>query len=322
MKKINTAASRRLFINNFVLVSIIAFLSWSSVCFASPVIYEKNSSCKLYRIMARSYMAYGEYSKALPLAENALALVLQQKNSAEELANCLGDLAFIYSNTERLSEAETFCLLSIALQKQLYYDRHPYVAYSLRTLSTIYQAQGKFAQAEEVIKQAINIMTDSHPAGEAVFAPFEVDYAKLLTAEGKFAQAEEYYDKAIKLIYQTYGQDHLYSATVLAGLAELYTLQNRYAEAEPLINKSQAIQEKYYGRENHLIAPAYLTKAAICRARGNSFEADQFIEKARNSVKKTGNTQSLVKLETKIDTVRQVKADTSSPVVKLVNSAS
>ncbi len=322
MKKISTKASRRLFINNFVLVSIIAILSCSSVCFASPVIYNKNSSCKLYRIMARSYMAYGEYGKALPLAENALTMVLQQKNSAEELANCLGDLAFIYSNTERLSEAETFCLLSIALQKQIYYERHPYVAYSLRTLSTIYQAEGKFQQAEEAIKQAIDIMTDSHPAGEAVFAPFEVDYAKLLTAEGKFQEAERYYDKAMKLINQTYGSDHLYSATVLAGIAELYTQQNRYDEAEPLINTSQAIQEKYYGRENHLIAPAYLTKAAICRARGNSSQADEFIEMARSSVRKTGNTQSIAKLETKIDTVRQVKSETSSPVVKLVNSAS
>jgi tetratricopeptide (TPR) repeat protein len=328
MKKTYKPASQRLLIN-FVFVSIIIIFCGGTAA-AQPELYQKNCTSRTYRVMARAYMAYGEYGKALPLAEKALALMLQQKTSEEELASSMGDVAFIYLNLDKFEDAEIFCKLSIFLQKQIYYERHPYVAYSLRTLSTIYQAQGNFTEAEETIKQAIDIMSDSHPAGEAVFAPFQVDYAKLLAAQGKLNEAEQYYDKAMKLINQTFGSEHLYSATVLADVAQLYTLQGRYSEAEPLINKSQAIQEKYYGKENQLITGAYLTKAAICRAKGNSSEADQFIEMARNSVKKTGSTQAIAKLETRIDTVRQtnvgqvrqVKPDTSSPVVKLVNSAS
>ena len=322
MGKKNYKASQRQLVKIILFVFIITILNLGSSASGSPVVYKKNSTGKIYRVMARAYMAYGEYAKAMPLAEKALGLAQKQKAGDEELANCLGDLSYIYLNLDRFADAEKFSRLSIELQKKFYYDRHPYVAYSLRNLAAIYQGQGRFADANDAMQEAFAIMLESHPADAAVFAPFEVDYARLLVAEGKLQQAEQYYNKAMELISQTYGEDHLYSAAVTANVAELYTLQGRYSEAEPLVNKSQALQERYYGRENHLIAPAYLTKAAICRAKGNTAESDSFIQMARNSIQKTGNDRAIEKLEQKIVSVRQVKADTSAPVVKLINSAS
>jgi tetratricopeptide (TPR) repeat protein len=295
-----------------IFVSIITVLFCSSLTIAAPAVREKIPSCRIYRIMARAYMAYGQFNKAMPLAEKALALAQQQDTPDQELANCLGDLAYIYNNLDRFTDAEQFCKLCIALQKKIYYDRHPFVAYSLRTLASIYQGQGKTAEAEEALQQAIDIMLESHPADDAVMAPFQVDFAKLLVVEGKLTEAEQCYDKAIKQINLTFGPEHLYSATVLGSLAELYTLQNRYSEAEPLINKSQAIQEKFYGPENHLIASLWLTKARICLVKGNTGEADTLIQKARNAIQKTGNTKEIARLEQKITYLRQAKPETAS----------
>ena len=144
MKTKNYEVSQRQRVKSILFVSIITILSCSNVSMASPVIYEKNPSCKIYRVMARAYMAYGEFNKAMPLAEKSLAIVLQQKSIRRRaVANCLRDLAFIYKNLDRFSERRTILQARNFLQKQIYYDRHPYVAYSLRTLSVIYQGQGK-----------------------------------------------------------------------------------------------------------------------------------------------------------------------------------
>jgi tetratricopeptide (TPR) repeat protein len=302
---------------SIIIVSVITILFCSPPsggAIAAPATREKIPSCRIYRVMARAYMAYGEYNKAMPLAEKALALAQQRSVSNEELSACLLDLAYIYTNLDRFADAEQFCKLGISVQKEFYYDRHPYVAYSLRTLAAIYQGQGKISEAKETMRQAIEIMLESHPADDAVMAPFQVDFAKLLVAEGKLTEAEQYYTAALNLINQSYGSDHLYTATVISSVAELYVLQQRYSEAEPLINKSQAIQEKFYGPENQLVVGVWLTKARICQAKGERSEAERLIQKARSVIQKTGNSAQTAKLERKIVDIRQVKPDAHQPV--------
>jgi tetratricopeptide (TPR) repeat protein len=308
-----------------LLILVIAFVIITLFCggpvIAAPAIQGKIPSCRIYRVMARAYMAYGQFDKATPLAEKALALAQQRSVSNEELSACLLDLAYIYTNLDRFVDAEQFCKLGIQVQKGFYYDRHPYVAYSLRTLAAIYQGQGKISEAKETMRQAIEIMLESHPADDAVMAPFQVDFAKLLVAEGELIEAEQYYTAALNLINQSYGSDHLYTATVISSVAELYVLQQRYSEAEPLINKSQAIQEKFYGSENQLVVGVWLTKARICQAKGERSEAERLIQKARNVIQKTGNSAQTAKLERKIVDIRQVKPDTYQPVAKIFDAS-
>ena len=104
-------------------------------------------SCKALRSMARLYMAYGDYTKAQLFAEQALTLAKTRNVSDAELCSCLLDLAYLYNNQNKLADAEEMCKLGLKLQKKVYYEDHPYVAYTLRTLSSIYQGQGRYRQA-------------------------------------------------------------------------------------------------------------------------------------------------------------------------------
>jgi tetratricopeptide (TPR) repeat protein len=320
MEKTESGVSGRPAINSIISVSIIAVLFCGAAA-ANPVFSEKGISGRTYRVMARAYMAYGEYGKAMPLAEKALSIAQQQNAPNEELSLCLLDLAYIYTSVDRYAEAEQLCKLGLSLQKKVYYDKHPFVAYTMRTLAAIYQGEGKIAEGKEVLQQAMDIMLESHPADDAVMAPFHVDFAKLLAAEGKLTEAEEYYDKALELIDRSYGPEHLYTAAVKGSVAELYTQQGRYEEAEALIDKSQAIQEKFYGKDNHLVAGVWLTRAKICRAKGNAGEADVLIEKARNAIQKAGNAQEIARLERQIVSVLQVGPDTKQSVARIFDSS-
>ena len=183
-----------------------------------------NPSCKALRSMARVYMAYGEYAKALPLLERAMNVATKQNVSDKELSSCLIDAAYVYCNVGRLHEAEQVCNLGLQLQEKVYFRNHPYVAYTLRNLASIYTEQGKFQQAMMVMNRAMAIMLENHTEDDQALAPFRVDIAKVLVAQARLQEAEDYYRQALELINKTYGPDHLYTAGVLGDIAQLYTL--------------------------------------------------------------------------------------------------
>ena len=273
-------------------------LLMGSMAGGEPQQDKKSHSSKTLRTMARVYMAFGEYAKAQPLAENALILAKKRCESDSEIALCLIDLATLYKYQNKLSDAEKMCELGLKLQKETLYENHPYMAYTLRISGSIYKEQGKYRQARAALDKAMAIMYESHTENDKALAPFWVDFASLLVAKGDLEEAEAYYKRAITLINSSYGPDHLYTANVLGGVAKLYALQGRYDEAEKLIDRTIATQERIYGRDHHLIAESWLTKAKVCRAKGDYVRSEKLIEKAQLSeVRKAGNPVMFAKLE-------------------------
>lgn len=254
-------------------------------------------SSKTLRSMARVYMSNGEYAKAQPLAEKALTLARAEGAADSEIAMCFIDLATLYTYQGKLVDAEEMCKSGLQLQKRTLYKNHPYLAYTSRTLSSIYYEQGEYSKAKSALDEAFVIMLDSHIANDTDTAPFLVDMARILLAQGNLEQAENYYQKALPLINTSYGPNHLYTASVLADIAKLYVLQERYAQAEELINRAIAIQEKTYGSNHHLISASWLTKAKICQEQGNFVQAEQLINKSLAALEKSGNAAALEKFQ-------------------------
>lgn len=257
----------------------------------------KNPSSTTLRSMARVYMAYGEYTKAQPLAEKALALAKTKESSDSELAMCLIDLATLYTYQGKLGQAEEMCKKGLQLQKKILYKKHPHLAYTLRILSSIYYEQGEYSKARFVLDDAVAIMLDNPIADDEAMAPFSVDMARILVAQGNLEQAEICYQKALLAIDACYGPNHLYTANVLAGMAKLYTLQKRYTEAEELINRAIEVQEKIYGSDHHLIAASWLTKARICQEKGEPIQAQKLVNKSLAAIEKSDNATAFTKLQ-------------------------
>jgi len=301
--------------NTFVVIAVFALLICMSGVLSGKEISSGNS-CRTLRCMARIYVSCGEYTKALPLAEKALNLAETNKVSDSELSSCLIDLAWVYKAQMQFEKAQQACERGLELQKKAYYENHPYVAYTLRILSSIYQGQGDYQKARDSLYQAMVIMLENHPADEQVIAPFKVDIAKLLVAQGNLAEAETYYLSALDLINKSYGPDHLYTAGVNGDLAKLYVLQGKYDKAEPLITQTLAVQEKIYGPDHHLIAPSWLTKAKVCQVTGNYAQAESLINKALVAIEKTGNAVAFAKLEQSVEEIRASRQVAYGPIAK------
>jgi tetratricopeptide (TPR) repeat protein len=314
--EINCIAGKRK--NRFLVLTLIILLI-ESIAWGGPQQVKKDLSCKTLRAMARVYMAYGEYRKAQPLAEQALTLAKRRGEPDSELSMCLIDLATLYKSQDKLLEAETMCEQGLKLQEKVLYKSHPYVAYTFRTLGSIHLEQGNYIKAANALEKAMNIMLESHTKNDKALAPFWVDIAAILVAKGDYKEAESYYKKAMALINISYGPDHLYTANVLGSVAKLYTLQGRQDEAEELIDRTIAKQESIYGQNHHLIAPSWLTKARICHAKGNYASSEKLFEKALTSVRKSGNMALFTKLEQSVEEIRANKQSISRPVAIAVD---
>ena len=306
-------------INGIFLVLILSLMLNTNIANGKSLSAGKSFfSSKTLRTMARIRMAYGDYTKAQPLAEQALSLAKRNNASNSEIAMCLIDLAILYKNQNKLVDAEKMCVLGLQLQEKALYKNHPYTAYTLRSLSSIYQQQTRYNEAADALDKAITVMLDSHGKNDKAMAPFFVDIAKLNTARGNLEKSEIYYEKAMSLINISYGPNHLYTATVLSGLAQLYTAQGRYSEAETVINRALATQEKIYGSNHHLIVPSWLTKAKLCQINGDRTEAENLIRRALAAVEKTGNAALLAKVELDIRKIRVSKLVAYAPVERTI----
>ena len=70
---------------------VIAVILFGTVQADAGIRKIKNPSSRRYRSMARVYMAYGQYQKAQPLAEQALQQAKKDSVDDRELSACLID---------------------------------------------------------------------------------------------------------------------------------------------------------------------------------------------------------------------------------------
>jgi len=278
----------------------------------------KQVSSKTLRTMARVYMAYGEYEKAQPLVEQALTLARKTNIPDYELAMCLIDTACLYKKQNKLTSAEKMCEQGLELQQKLLCKNHPYTAYTLRILSSIYREQNKLYQARSVLEKATTIMRSYHTEDDYAMVSLEIDTAKLLVVQGRLKEAESHYSHILATINK-YSPDHFYKASILEDMAELYLQQGKYTEAEPLIDQALSMKEKVYGSEHHLLVAALFIKAGVEREKGNYAESENFIQRALAIAEKSENITKIVESQQHAKEIRFGKAVTDKAVAKAVN---
>jgi tetratricopeptide (TPR) repeat protein len=105
------------------------------------------------------------------------------------------------------------------------------------------QAQGRYAEAELLFRQALaicrKVLGEEHP----LTAQGYNNLAFNLNQQGKYVEAEPLYRKALAIRVKALGAEHPFTAASYTNLGSSLLLQGRYAEAEPLCRAAVASQE-------------------------------------------------------------------------------
>src|ERR1700730_6630482 len=112
---------------------------------------------------------------------------------------------------------------------------HPEVANSLSNLASLYEDQGRYAEAEPLYKRSLVIREKaaaSGPPDVTVLLNNAValnSLANLYVHEGKYADAERLYKRSLAIREKAAGPGHPDFAQSLGNLANLYMSQGKYA---------------------------------------------------------------------------------------------
>jgi tetratricopeptide (TPR) repeat protein len=120
-------------------------------------------------------------------------------------------------------------------------------------LAAVYVAQGKYPDAEALIKRALAIneekLAKNHPeVGMNVY-----NLGLVYEGQGKYPDAEALLKRALAIREEKLGKDHPEVADILDALGNVSRSQGKYADAEGIYKRALAIQEEKLGKNHPLV---------------------------------------------------------------------
>jgi CHAT domain-containing protein len=164
-------------------------------------------------------------------------------------------------------------------EKTLGHD-HPDLATTLNNLASLYDSQGRYADAEPLYQRSLAIAEKVLGRDHPDVALSLNNLALLYHNQGRYAEAEPLYKRSLSIREKALGRDHPDVATSLNNLAGLYKNQGRYAEAEPLCQRSLAIREKVLGRDHPDVANSLSNMAGLYDDQGRYAEAEPLYQRS------------------------------------------
>jgi len=198
-----------------------AIQQWGADSSKTEVLYSQLGTLYAKRVESAKST---DRQKELTLAQEYLekAIVLQTKfQKLEALATSLNNLALLYHNQGKYSEAEPLYLDALEMKRRLFTGDHPDVATSLNNLASLYHKQGKYSEAEPLYLDALEmtkrLFTGDHPD----VATSLNNLAVLYDNQGKYNKAEPFYLEALAIFERVLGTDHTNTITVRNNLRRL-----------------------------------------------------------------------------------------------------
>ena len=213
--------------------------------------YDLDATLEHQQAYARLCWQMGLWNEAVPLHIDILEQVTAEHGKAGiEYTTALNNLAVIYKNIGRYSDAEPLYGAALSITRRLLGVDHPDTASSLNNLAGLYDAQGRYSKAGPLFKEALSIRHRVLGADHPDTAGSLNNLAGLYYAQGRYEDAESLYDQALSISRRVLGADHPETATSLNKLAGLYRAQGRYVEAAPMVMEAVEIMERVLGVEH------------------------------------------------------------------------
>jgi CHAT domain-containing protein/tetratricopeptide (TPR) repeat protein len=138
---------------------------------------------------------------------------------------------------------------------------------------------GNYAQAEPLLKEALEINRKALGEDHPDFATSLNNLATLYDSMGNYTQAEPLLKQAMEIRRKILGEDHPHFAQSLNNLAELYRSMGNYTQAEPLLKQAMEIRLKALGEDHPSFAISLNNLALLYFLMGNYTQAKLLLKK-------------------------------------------
>lgn len=233
--------------------------------------------------------AIANYNQAIYLAPNYAnayynrgLIYLQSGNIQQAIA----DSEQVLRLNPNDADAENLYIQAIeTLAKNIENNRSSYNlddAGYLNNLAQSYHSMGRYAEAESLYRQALDIFARLSGTDDYNYAGCLSNLAWLYRTMGRYSEAEPFYIKALETTAKFYGTQDSRYATSLNNLAQSYYSMGRYAEAEPLYLQALNIIANTQGTNHPHYAISLDNLALLYHSMVRDIEAEQLYREALN----------------------------------------
>jgi tetratricopeptide (TPR) repeat protein len=291
------------------------FLCMSVFCLsAAPSFAQRSMVISLYNSGLKAYER-GNYREALRIFRQCESMAGNIKHSPRESAQLLYSLGETLRCLGQYKEAEETLKKSMAIIEQLPRGQR-YFLYHFNSLALIYQAEGRFTEAEQFWKQSESLsgkgdLRSLLPVGNlarhyylwgktgeqkeyvekteyiAARSPKTeaIAYAKFNRAQldeqlGNFKKAEEEYRQALANCAAVNGPTHPYCGFILMHASDLFRKESRYPEAEKCLRDALKVFEAQYPSEHPDIAETLVKLGRVLCDQGKYSQAKTLVQSA------------------------------------------
>lgn len=223
--------------------------------------------------------ARGRYGDAIDLLDRAVRLQAGRGASAD-LAASISELANVHFYAGHYAISDALNEQALAMQRQLYGDRHPLVADTLINLGAIQFQEGHYAESERFNRQALDIVQAWYGNQHPETADTMTILGQSLTYQNRFEEAAILLRQSLAILEQVYGPVHPRVAYALNELGQLAIRQGKLDDAEADFSREVSIYRTVYHDRHYLISIALSNLAGVYATKKQYARAEQLFRDA------------------------------------------
>ncbi len=234
------------------------------------------------QLLAATYETRGAYAKAVQHYREILAIFearyqVQRAQGTADLVFILTKLAMVLSDHGNIHAAEAAAKRALQLHARDRARQRVGVADLLNNLATIYQGQGRYAEALPLAERAVEL---SRAQGDArAQGVFYNNLAELHVHFERLDKAEQLHRKALHL-RQKHGADSIAVAISYNNIAGVNFFQKRYRDAVANYRRALHLVQQDRGHRHPLVAQILNNMGELYREQNSLDEALRYHEQA------------------------------------------
>jgi hypothetical protein len=234
---------------------------------------------RLTERIGKAYRELGEYERAAPLLESAVAQDAALPDVLpEDRAEAHTEAARLYDATDRHDRARTMLIEAARWEEQVPSDRRSAEPYILR--AEIETSAADFKASKAALDRASAILAARHQANDKENYELPLHYSRFYLEQGKFIDSERFGVQAIDAQRRIAGEEDPTAIAVNLNMQNLYLWMQAPARAEPFVHRARDIARSIYGPQHPRYAEVLMNYADVLGAMGRPKEAEPLLREA------------------------------------------
>jgi eukaryotic-like serine/threonine-protein kinase len=222
----------------------------------------------------------GKYTPAISLLQEAVRLQSTSGDPTTDLADSLSELANCEFYVGHYDISDSLNRRILAMNRQLYGERHPLVADTLINLASIQFQWGHYDQSETFDRQALDIVQSWYGIDHPETADTMTILAQTLTYENRLDESEALLKKSLAIQEKVYGPVHPRVAYALNELGNVASRQGKLDDSEADFTRALNIYRSVYGEKHYLVGLMLSNLGGVSSKRKNFVQAESLFRDA------------------------------------------